>query len=174
MFVHWALDKRTKEERSQTRRFWSSTKTNFILFWTFTVVTDTLVLLVVVNFVRYGLLNKIKLLKYSRRAPGLAGRGRPDAALFLSAGGVKKRKKKKALLFISSCVLPKIKRHGVKEKRGTGHPTFPACVHLYRVRRYARGARVHICICLSGCRGGEGRRQMQSKEFSPLKNNARI
>lgn len=79
MFVHWALDKRTPvqaRENGAKPELLSFTKTSFILFWTFTVETCKLILLAVVNFIRYGLLNKINF----RRAPPGAGRP-PGGAL---------------------------------------------------------------------------------------------
>lgn len=79
MFVHWALDKRTPvqaRENGAKAELLSFTKTTFILFWTFTVETCKLILLAVVNFIRYGLLNKINF----RRAPPGAGRP-PGGAL---------------------------------------------------------------------------------------------
>lgn len=74
MFVHWALDKRTSvqaRENGAKPELLSFTKTSFILFWTFTVETCKLILLAVVNFIRYGLLNKIN---FRRATPGT---GRP-------------------------------------------------------------------------------------------------
>lgn len=73
MFVHWALDKRTPvqaRENGAKAELLSFTKTSFILFWTFTVETCKLILLAVVNFIRYALLNKIN---FGRAPPG-AGR----------------------------------------------------------------------------------------------------
>lgn len=70
MFVHWALDKRTPvqaRENGAKAELLSFTKTSFILFWTFTVETCKLILLAVVNFIRYGLLNKIN---FGRAPPG--------------------------------------------------------------------------------------------------------
>lgn len=52
MFVHWALDKRTSVQPRRSRlEISSATKTSFTLFWTFTVETYKLILLVVVNFI---------------------------------------------------------------------------------------------------------------------------
>lgn len=79
MFVHWALDKRTPVQAGENGakpELLSFTKTSFILFWTFTVETCKLILLAVVNFIRYGSLNKINF----RRAPPGAGRP-PGGAL---------------------------------------------------------------------------------------------
>lgn len=79
MFVHWALDKRTPvqaRENGAKPELLSFTKTSFILFWTFTVETCKLILLAVVNFIRYGLLSKIN---FRRASPG-AGRP-PGGAL---------------------------------------------------------------------------------------------
>lgn len=72
MFVHWALDKRTPvqvRENGAKLELLSFTKTSFILIWTFTVETCKLILLAVVNLVRYGLLSKNNF----RRTPPGAG-----------------------------------------------------------------------------------------------------
>lgn len=141
MFVHWALDKRTPvqaRENGAKAELLSFTKTSFILFWTFTVETCKLILLAVVNFIRYGLLNKIN---FGRAPPGA---GRPP-------GGAPRRP---APLRVVGAAGP-APHTGAARRRDTPHtgaartartpalPTHRGCPHTEPARTPALPARRH-------------------------------